>query len=87
MKTLKFLAFFLCISIFLFSCKTEKNVSSREKLLEILQTENLSTEGRFSVINQLSQSMLNSNDTDDLILFLIYTSDNLSEKILCSVTF
>lgn len=77
MKKLRLLALILCFGICVFSCKSKDNTSSREKLYNILETQNLSTEERFSVINQISQSMLNAKETDNLILFLTdYTSSN-----------
>ena len=70
MKKLNLFVILFCFIFCFFSCKNEKDISSREKLLQILETENLSSDSRFSVINQISQSMLNSEDTDSLILFL-----------------
>ena len=70
MKKLNLFVILFCFIFCFFSCKNEKDISSREKLLQILETEILSSDSRFSVINQISQSMLNSEDTDSLILFL-----------------
>jgi len=81
MKKLGYLVFFLAISSCFFSCKQEDSLSSRETLLHILETEELTSEARFSVINQISQSMLNSKETDNLILFLTdYTAHNPTDK-------
>ena len=77
MKKLSIVLIFIISFFCTFSCKTKENSSSREKLFQILETENLSTEEKFSVINQISQSMLNSNETNNLILFLTdYISSN-----------
>lgn len=77
MKRQVLLMLILCFVMCFFSCKTEEHLSSREKLFHILETENLTSEERFSVINQISQNMLNSNETDALILFLTdYISSN-----------
>ena len=77
MKKLNFTVLLFCVLVTIFSCKNEKDISSREKLLQILETESLSSDSRFSVINQISQSMLNSGETDSLILFLSdYTTAN-----------
>ena len=77
MKKIKILVVLLCFGVCVFSCKSKEDASSREKLYNILQTQNLSTEERFSVINQISQSMLNAKETDNLILFLTdYTTSN-----------
>jgi hypothetical protein len=84
MKFAKNILFFLCISFCFFSCKNKEEDSSREKLLYILENQELTKEARFSVINQISQSMLNSKETDNLILFLSdYTSKN-PDDIYCA---
>ncbi|MBQ0166134.1 MAG: tetratricopeptide repeat protein [Treponema sp.] len=60
----------LLIIMFLFcSCSKESESDYTKELSSLLQTE-LPDESRFSVLNQLSQTMLNENRTDDVILLL-----------------
>lgn len=59
----------LLIPFLLVSCRLENDRSYTKELTALLQTD-LSDESRFSVLNQLSQTMLNDNRTDDVILLL-----------------
>lgn len=51
------------------SCRQKTGTEYTDELSSLLQTD-LSDESRFSVLNQLSQTMLNENRTDDVILLL-----------------
>ncbi len=51
------------------SCRKNTGTEYTDELSNLLQTD-LSDESRFSVLNQLSQTMLNENRTDDVILLL-----------------
>lgn len=69
------LPFFLCIliSIFFSSCKInqkDSNSENQQQLKEILQTQNLNQQQRYTIINQMATNYLNQKDYQGVILFL-----------------
>lgn len=62
-------AVLLLLPLLFFSCRQKTESDYTKELTSLLQTE-LSDGSRFSVLNQLSQTMLNENRTDDVILLL-----------------
>lgn len=75
-------AFFLILALIIFSsCSTENGNGYRQELINLLESDTLEEESRFSVINQISQGMLNNNENDELILFLTnYVYQNPGDK-------
>ena len=68
---------FLLVFFLFFSCKTESVESLQlKKLYKLLETGKLTEESHFSVMNQISELLLNSNNQDNLILFLTENVNN-----------
>lgn len=59
----------LLAAVLFSSCKPKVESDYTRELTSLLQTD-LSDESRFSVLNQLAQTMLNENRTDDVVLLL-----------------
>lgn len=77
LKRFSVFALIFFVAIICFSCKKNIESSTRAELINILQTQSLTAEARFSAINQVAQSMLNNNETETLILFL---SDHVAKN-------
>ncbi len=57
-------------SLLMTGCRNRETDTGRETLFALLETPELTEESRFSLINQISQNMLNNGEYNQLILFL-----------------
>lgn len=82
MKLKKNILLLLCLlSVSLFSCKNnsenDKVSQNQEDLLEILATQTLNPQQKYTIINQMANNLLAMKDYQEIILFLTdYVEDN-----------
>ncbi len=63
------------------SCRNRQTENGRESLFAMLNSPSLTEDGRFSLINQISQNMLNNGEYNQLILFLTgYVQNNPEDQ-------
>ena len=80
-KTVNRAFFVIFLLICLCSCSIEKETRYRQELFDLLENDDLEEESLFSVINQISQGMQSSNESDELILFLTdHVNQNPDDK-------
>ena len=76
-----FLIFFLCICTTFFSCKKSNTTDTQAQFIEALESQNLTPEQRYTIINQMATNLLQQKNYNELILFLTNWIENNPDEI------